>query len=48
MTETRGSREESPRNMDGGHRGSVEEAMSELMTNGQGDMGKACMSARAM
>ena len=47
VTETHGSRKESPR-MDGGHRGSVEEAMSELMTNGQEDMGKACVSARAM
>ncbi|CAI9178539.1 unnamed protein product [Rangifer tarandus platyrhynchus] len=48
VTETPISREESPRNVDGGHRGSVEEAMSEAMTNGQEDTGKACVSARAM
>ena len=43
-----GSREESARDADGGHRGFVEEAMSELMTCGQEDMGKACVCARAM
>ena len=47
MTESPGSREESARNADGGHRGSVEEAVSELMTRGQELMGKACVCVRA-
>ena len=47
VTGSPGSREESARNADGGHRGSVEEAMSELMMRGQEHMGKACVCVRA-